>query len=94
MEEPKMTSSKQQQRPKWSRQQQAERAIVLQVLGDEHSPRWTRSELEAQLDRIDLLTVNDALALLASDGVVVLDGEDVRAAACAQRLDDLGLVGI
>lgn len=86
-----MTNEQQQT---WTRQQQAERAIVLQVLRDEHPQRWTRSELETQLDRVDALTVNDAIELLARDGVVILDGENVRAATCARRLDDLGLVTI
>lgn len=81
-------------KPTWTGQQQAERAIVLQALRDEHPQRWRRSELEIQLAGIDVLTVNDAIELLARTGVVILDGENVHAAASVRRLDDLGLVAI
>jgi len=36
----------------------------------------------------------DALARLEAEGVVILDGEYVRASACARRMDSLGLVSI
>ncbi len=72
----------------------AERVIVVQVLRDDHSEQWTRAELETALDDIDPLTVSDALALLAADGVVVIDGENVEASPSARRMDHLSLVAI
>jgi hypothetical protein len=84
----------QQERAGWSGQQQAERAIVLQTLRDDHPQRWTRVDLEIEVGRVDPLTVSDALALLEADGVVIVDGESVCASACARRLDLLGLVSI
>jgi hypothetical protein len=86
-----MTDEQQQDRPdQWL----AERAIVLQVLGDEHPERWARVELEIAVDDIDPLTVSDALALLAADGVVTIDGESVEASPCTRRMDHLDLVAI
>jgi hypothetical protein len=72
----------------------AQRALVLQLLRDDHVERWARAELERGADDLDALTISDALALLEADGVVVLDGESVSASRCARRLDALGLVGI
>ncbi len=40
------------------------------------------------------MIVNDALALLAGAGVVVVDGEIIQASPCARRLDTLGLLSI
>jgi hypothetical protein len=41
-----MTGEQQEQRG-WMDEEQVERAIVLQVLRDDHPERWTRAELEA-----------------------------------------------
>jgi hypothetical protein len=89
-----MTDGKQQEQGGWSSQQQAERVIVLQTLRDDRPEQWTRVDLEIEVDRIDALTVSDALALLEADGVVIVDGERVCVSACARRLDSLGLVSI
>jgi hypothetical protein len=71
-----------------------ERAIVLQVLRNDHAERWTRAELEVEINDFDPLTVSDALATLEAESVVILDGEQVRASACARRLDYLELISI
>lgn len=72
----------------------AERAIVLQVLRDDHNPRWSRAELELEIFDIAPLTVADALERLSREGVVHLGGEQVWASRCALHLDNLGMVSI
>ncbi len=78
----------------WTDEEQVERAIVLQVLRDDHPERWTRAELEIEVFDFDPFTVNEALTRLVADGVVILDGERVRASACARRIDALELIAI
>ena len=89
-----MTDEQQEHQPGWTDEEQIERALVLQMLRDDHPERWTRAELEAEVFDFDPLTVNEALTRLAADGVVILDGERVRASACARRIDALELIAI
>lgn len=72
----------------------AERAIVLQVLRDDHDERWSRAELELEAYDIAPLMLGDALARLSEEGVVHLAGELVWASRCARHLDALGMVSI
>ena len=72
----------------------AQRAIVLQVLRNDHAERWTRVELEQEASDIEPLAVSDALMTLDAEGVVILDGENVEASRCARHLDYLELVAI
>jgi DNA-binding HxlR family transcriptional regulator len=72
----------------------AERAIVLQVLRDDHDERWSRAELEREIYDIEPLALGDALERLRQEGVVHLSGEQVWASRCALRLDALGMVSI
>lgn len=72
----------------------AQRAIVFQVLRDDHPEKWMRVEFEQRASDIDPLTVSDALATLEAEGVVILDGEHVEASRCARHLDALGVIGI
>lgn len=87
-------TSEQQERRGWNDEEQVERALVLQVLRDDHPERWTRAELEHEVFDFDPLTVNEGLERLAAEGVLILDGEQVRASACARRLYARGLVSI
>jgi len=68
-----------------------DRAIVLELLEDRE--RWPRDELAASV-RVDRSALDGALERLQADGVVVIDGEDVRASPCARRIDALELIGI
>jgi hypothetical protein len=72
----------------------AQRAIVLQVLRDDHAERWTRVELEQEASDIEPLAVSDALMTLDAEGVVILDGEHVEASRCARHLDAIELIGV
>jgi hypothetical protein len=72
-----------------------QRAIMLQLLRDDHDPLWTRGELEAEVSDFGPRPLKVALELLEGDCCIVLDGkEGVRASTCAHRLDELELVSI
>jgi len=70
-----------------------ERAIVLQLLRDDHDQRWSREELRTELDA-DAIAVESALRRLHGEGVLCLAEEEVRASPAARRLDELGLISI
>ncbi len=72
----------------------AERAIVLQVLRDDHAARWSRAELEREIYDIAPLVLSNALERLRQEGVVHLADELVWASRCALHLDALGMVSI
>ena len=71
-----------------------ERAIVLQVLRDDHDERWPRAELGRELGDFEPAILELALERLECEGVLCLDGSDVRASRAARRLDALDLVGL
>ena len=71
-----------------------ERPIALLVLDSDHEEVWSRAEIEHALNDIDPLAISDALAQLAAEGVVILEGETVTATPCARSLDALGLIGV
>ena len=89
-----MTDGQQEHQLGWTDEEQIERALVLQVLRNDHDERWMRAELEPEVFDFDPLTVNEALTRLAADGVVILDGKRVRASVCARRIDALELIAI
>jgi hypothetical protein len=74
----------------------AQRAVVLQVLRDDHPERWARAELERQLPDFLPEEVQAAVEDLAAEGVLSIndDDETVSASLCARKLDALGLVSI
>jgi DNA-binding HxlR family transcriptional regulator len=72
----------------------AQRAIVMQVLREDHTEPWTRAELESEIYDIEPMAISDALAALEAEGVLDTQGEQVQASRCAWRLDALGMVSI
>jgi hypothetical protein len=71
----------------------AERGVVLQVLRRDHT-EWSREQLERELVDVERSILDAALAKLAIEGAVILDGERVRASRCARYLDELELISI
>ena len=71
-----------------------ERAIVLQVLRDDHHERWIRKELKRELRDVKGRSIDKALGGLEEEGVVELDGEYVWPSRCAQYLNALRMVSI
>jgi hypothetical protein len=80
-------------RPPWVDDPEiAERAIVLQVLRDDHDERWSLAELEAEAFDVLPSVLSEALGRLRCHGVVVPCGTEVVASRCALHLDALGMV--
>jgi hypothetical protein len=75
-------------------ERRAERAVVLQLLRDDHEQRWSRVELEDELAYIEAGVVDGAVMDLQGEGIVQLENGTVWASAAARRLDDLDLIGV
>lgn len=71
-----------------------ERAVVLQILRDDHEARWPRAELAAEVSDFEPAVLEEALVHLERDGVLRREGDSVWAARAARRLDELELIGI
>jgi hypothetical protein len=67
-----------------------ERIVALFVL-DRPGGR-ARAELDAELHDIDPEAVSAALSSLEGEGVVIVEGEKVRASECIRHLDALNLI--
>ncbi len=72
----------------------AERAVVLQVLRDDHSERWTLEELEQEIGDMPAEIVGEAVRRLGGVGVIVLAEEACKASRAARRIDELELISI
>jgi hypothetical protein len=72
----------------------AQRAIIMQLLRDDHAETWTPPELGVEASDLDPASVRDGLAMLQVEGVVVAEGGTVCASRCARHLDSLGLLAI
>jgi hypothetical protein len=72
-----------------------ERAIVFQLLRDDHEERWSRAEL-ASTCGVDAARLDAALDRLSEHGIVgaLTGSDDVQASACVRRLDALAVIGI
>ncbi len=71
-----------------------ERAIVLQVLRDDHEERWSREELVGEISDFQPAVLDEALVRLERDGVVRREGEQIWASRASRRLDELELISI
>ena len=72
----------------------AQYLLVLQLLRDDHDPKWTRVELTKELDDLDPDAIAVALERLREQGVAHAEGEQLTASACARHLDALGFISI
>lgn len=72
----------------------AERAIVLQLIRDDHAERWTRVEVEREASDIEPEKIAEAIENLRAEGVVYTEGQLVWACRCAFHLAELGMVTI
>jgi DNA-binding HxlR family transcriptional regulator len=71
-----------------------ERAIVLQILRDDHEERWARAELAQEIPDFEPAVLDEALAELEQDGVLRREERAVCASRAARRLDELELISI
>jgi hypothetical protein len=66
------------------RDRRVERAVVLQVLRDDHEARWSRTELGDELADVEVSVVDGALASLCRDGILdMADGVVWASDSCA-----------
>lgn len=76
----------------------AERAIVLQVLRDDHAELWRLEELEQEVSDLSAESVRQAIRRLGGVGVgvgvLVLGEGECKASRATRRIDALGLVSI
>jgi hypothetical protein len=89
-EEPKMTRRMSRAQKLWI----AERAIVLQVLRDDHAELWRLEELAQEVSDLPAESVRQAIRSLGGVGVVVLGEGECKASRAARRIDELGLIAI
>ena len=71
-----------------------ERAIVLQLLRDDHEQRWTRAELTREIPDFEPAMLDEALTRLDREGVLHRQESSVWASRAARRLDELELISI
>jgi hypothetical protein len=79
-------------------QETLERAIVLQLLRDDHERKWSRTQLTIELradgGEIDREAIDEAVDRLERDGVLGATAQEVWASSAAWRLDELELIGV
>ena len=75
-----------------------ERAIVLQLLRDDHERKWSRAQLAIELqaggEEIDKEAIDEAVRRLEREGVLGATEQEVWASSAAWRLDELELIGV
>jgi hypothetical protein len=71
-----------------------ERAIILQLLREDHEPMWSRGQLMTELQSNRSELVEEALRRLEQEGVLGFSEQAAWASRAARRLDELGLIGV
>ncbi len=85
-----------------NRNVQAQRAVVLQILfgeSDFDQKEWTREEIKEGLDSLSPALIDDALSVLAEEGVIVIqdladEEEDIGVSRCVKHLLSLCLLTV
>jgi hypothetical protein len=70
----------------------AERAVILQVLSDDHEQSWSRAELQDELVCIEAAVIDGVLTGLGEAGVVNVGDGRVSVSDAVKRLDELDLI--
>lgn len=71
-----------------------ERAIVLQLLRDDHRERWSDKQIERAIPDFKPEAIRKAIVRLEAGGVICCLDEFIGASRCAQYLDSLELISI
>jgi hypothetical protein len=71
-----------------------ERAVVLQLLRDDHAELWSSAELETEFDDVAPEALSGAIEHLERQGVLLMRDGHVVASPSVRRVDELGLVGV
>jgi hypothetical protein len=72
----------------------AQRAIIHQVIRDDHRERWSPKQIEQALSDVTPETINDAIIRLEANGAIYCLDEYIGAARCTRYLYLLDLIGI
>lgn len=71
-----------------------ERAIVLQLLRDDHAARWSEAELASEIDDAQPAAIQTAIGALSAAEVLVAADGTIQASRCTKHLDDLELIAV
>jgi hypothetical protein len=71
-----------------------ERAIVLQLLRDDHAARWSEAELASEIDDAGPAAIRTAIGALGAAEVLVTADGTIQASRCTRHLDELELISI
>jgi hypothetical protein len=71
-----------------------ERAIVLQILRDDHEERWSREELAREIPDFEPGVLDEALVRLEREGILQLADGCAWATRAPLRLDELELISV
>jgi len=71
-----------------------DRAILSELLGNDHDPLWFRAELEREISHVELVDLRGALDRLKDAGAVCVTGELVCASRCVLHLQGMGVLTI
>jgi hypothetical protein len=71
-----------------------ERAIILQLLREDHERMWSRGQLMTELESDRSELVEQALRRLEREGVLGISEQAAWASSAARRLDELGLIAV
>jgi hypothetical protein len=71
-----------------------ERAIVLQLLRDDHRERWSDKQIERAIPDFKPEAIQRAIVRLEAGGVICCLDEFIGASRCAQYLDSIELISI
>jgi hypothetical protein len=74
--------------------QKAERAILFQLLRDDHAECWERPELEEELSDVPPADFAAGLDRLKEQRIAQLSKGHVWATCCARYLDSLGVISV
>jgi DNA-binding HxlR family transcriptional regulator len=72
----------------------AERAIILQILRNDHDERWSRRDLQVEIADVEPTALRDALNRLERHGVLVRCDNDYVASRCAFHIEATGMISI
>lgn len=72
----------------------AQRAIIHQLIRDDHRERWSLKQLSQALFDVTPETINDAITRLEANGAIYCLDEFVGAARCTRYLNLLELISI
>jgi hypothetical protein len=73
---------------------QIERTIVNLIVSGDRTKKWTRAEIEIELQPRDAVEVKEALRRLSRMRVIDLNRTEVRPTQCTSHLERLQVIGI